>query len=547
MKRYRMRVNGMTCDSCNTHVEQALVGAGAREAEANWRRGEALFSMEENLDGIALAQAVSEAGYHPKEIEALEETPEVRPISATDTEYDLLIIGGGSAAFAAAIRASNLGARMAMVERNTIGGTCVNVGCIPSKNLLAASDAYRQAGHHPFAGIETRQGGVDMGSLIGMKSEVVAMLRKEKYLDLAELYGFEIIRGQARFLSPDEIEVDGREITAGNFLIATGSAPWAPPIEGLDEAGYLTSTTAMELKNVPESLVMVGGNYIGLEMGQLFSNLGTKVTIVEALDSIAPLEEPEISEWMTRILAEEGIEIATSAKVVRVEGGERKTVVAEFDGSERRFEADEILVATGRRPVLDGLDPENAGIAVTERGLLVLDDELRTTNPKVFAAGDVTGAPQFVYVAGAQGTLVADNAIRGTHRKMDYIGLPRVTFTNPNIAAVGLTEGQAQEAGYECECRVLELKHIPRAVVNLDTRGVIKVVADARSGKILGVHAIAANAGEIVLAGVYAVKFGLRVQDLADTWAPYLTMSEGLKLAAQSFTTDVEMLSCCAA
>jgi mercuric reductase len=546
MKRYRMRVNGMTCDSCNTHVERALVGAGAREAEADWRRGEAFFSMEENLDRIALAQAVSEAGYQPKEFAALEETPEVRPIPATDTEYDLLIIGGGSAAFAAAIRASNIGARVAIVERNTVGGTCVNVGCIPSKNLLAAGETYRQAGHHPFAGVETRQGGVDVKSLIGMKGEVVAMLSKEKYLDLAELYGFEIIRGQARFVSPDAIEVDRKEIIAGHFVIATGSAPWAPPIEGLDEAGYLTSTTAMELKELPESLVVIGGNYIGLEMGQLFSSLGTKVAIVEALERIAPLEEPEISEWMTEILTEEGIEIATSAKVVRIEGGERKTVVAEFEGSERKFEADEVLVATGRRPVLDGLDLERAGIDVTDRGMLVLDDELRTTNPKVFAAGDVTGAPQFVYVAGAQGTLVADNAIRGAHRKMDYLALPRVTFTNPNIAAVGLTDQQAQEQGL-CECRVIELKHVPRAVVNLDTRGAIKIVADSQTGKVLGVHAIGANAGDIILAGVYAVKFGLTVQDLADTWAPYLTMSEGIKLAAQAFTTDPAMLSCCAA
>jgi mercuric reductase len=547
MKRYRMKVKGMTCDSCNTHVERALVGAGGLEAKANWRRGEAFFSMEGNLERTALAEAVSEAGYQPKEIEVIEETPEVRPTSIEETEYDLLIIGGGSAAFAAAIRASNLGARVAMVERNTIGGTCVNVGCIPSKNLLAAADAYRQAGHQHFAGIETRQGGIEMGSLIGMKSEVVAMLRKEKYLDLAELYGFEIIRGHSRFVSPEAIEADGREITAGHFVIATGSAPWAPPIKGLDEVGYLTSTTAMELKELPESLILIGGNYIGLEMGQLFANLGTKVTIVEALERIAPLEEPEISGWMTQILTEEGIEIATSAKVVRVEGGERKAVVAVFDGSERRFEAVEVLVATGRRPVLDGLDLEKAEIEVTERGLLVLDDELRTTNPKVFAAGDVTGAPQFVYVAGAQGTLVADNAIRGAHRKMDYLALPRVTFTNPNIAAVGLTDQQAQEQGYLCECRVIELKHVPRAVVNLDTRGAIKIVADSHTGRVLGIHAIGQNAGDIILAGVYAVKFGLTVQDLADSWAPYLTMSEAIKLAAQAFTTDPAMLSCCAA
>lgn len=495
------------------------------------------------VDLEMLSHSVSEAGYRPKTIEALESSAR----AVRSPEYDLLVIGGGSAAFAAAIRATSLGGRAAIVERSTIGGTCVNVGCIPSKNLLAASEAYRQAGHHPFAGARTRQDGLDMSALIGMKADVVGMLRKEKYLDLAEQYGFEVIRGQARFVSPDAVEVDGKRIGAGHFIIATGSAPWAPPIEGLKDTGYLTSTTAMELKELPESLLVIGGNYVGLEMGQLFSNLGSKVTIVEALERIAPLEEPEISEWMTQILRDEGIEAATSAKVIRAEGGEQKAVIAQFDGQERRFEASEILVATGRRPVLDGLDLDKAGIELNERGALTLDDELRTTNPKVFAAGDVTGAPQFVYVTAAHGTLVADNSVGGLHRKMDYKALPRVTFTLPNIAAVGLTDQQANEAGFECECRVLDLKHVPRAVVNLDTRGMIKIVAERASGKILGVHAIAANAGEIVLPAVYAVKFGLTVQDLAETWAPYLTMSEGIKLAAQAFTTDPAMLSCCAA
>lgn len=461
--------------------------------------------------------------------------------------YDLVAIGAGSAAFAAAIRATNLGARVAIVERNTVGGTCVNVGCIPSKNLLAASETYHHAGQHPFRGISTSQDGVDMGALIGMKADVVAMLRKEKYLELAQHYGFEIVKGSARFASRATIDVDGREIHAGHFLISTGSAPWAPPIEGLQESGFLTSPTAMELKELPESMVVIGGNYIGLEMGQVFANLGTKVTVVEALERIAPLEEPEISEWITRILAEQGIEVVTGAKVTRVEGGQRKAVIAETGGTERRFEAAEILVATGRRPVLEGLDLERAGIETDERGNLVLDDELRTTNDRVFAAGDVTGAPQFVYVAAAQGTVAADNAISKAGRRMDYRALPRVTFTTPNIAAVGLTDEQARVQGYDCECRTLELEQIPRPIVNIDTRGAFKIVAERDTGKVLGVHAIAANAGDVILAGVYAVKFGLTIQDLVDTWAPYLTMAEGLKLTAQTFTADVDKLSCCAA
>ena len=461
--------------------------------------------------------------------------------------FDLVTIGSGSAAFAAAIRATSLGARVALVERGTVGGTCVNVGCIPSKHLLAASHAYRVAGSHPFAGVPTSRGGVNLRALIARKGQVVDELRDEKYLDLAAHYGFELVRGHARFAGPDLVDVDRREIRARRFVIATGSSPWTPPIEGLDRAGYLTSTTAMALSEVPGSLVVIGGNYIGLELGQVFSNLGSMVAIVEALDRIAPLEEPEISEEMTRILEEEGVRVVTSAKVTRVEGGAPKTVVAEAEGGELKLEGAEILVATGRRPVLDGLGLDAAGVEVDDVGGLVLDQTLRTTNPDVLAAGDVTGAPQFVYVAAAQGTMAAENALTGAERTVDYAALPRVTFTTPNIAAVGLTDEQAQEAGYECECRVVELRHVPRARVNLDTRGLFKIVADRRTGKVLGVHALAENAGDAILAGVYAVKFGLTVSDLAETWAPYLTMAEGLKLTAQSFTTDVEMLSCCAA
>jgi mercuric reductase len=544
MAKQRMKVEGMTCDHCEQTVEQLLARAGATDPKADWRRGEATFAFEG--DRTSIDESFSTSHYRPGEIETLE-TPQPAVSPQPDAEFDLVAIGAGSAAFAAAIRATNLGAKVAIVERNTVGGTCVNVGCIPSKNLLAASETHHHAGHHPFAGISTAQEDLDVEVLIGKKAEVVAMLRQKKYLDLADHYGFEIISGNARFIGPDAIEVDGREIRAGHFLISTGSARWAPPIEGLKEAGYLTSTTAMEIKELPESLVVIGGNYIGLEMGQVFANLGTKVTVVEALDRIAPLEEPEVSEWMATILTDQGIEIVAGAKVVRVKGGETKSVMAEIGGEERRFNGAEILVATGRRPVLEGLDLDRAGIELDERGSLVLDDELRTSNEKVLAAGDVTGAPQFVYVAAAQGTLAVDNAISNAGRKMDYKALPRVTFTTPNIAAVGLTDAQANEQGYDCECRTLELEHIPRPIVNLDTRGAFKIVAERGTGKVLGVHAIAANAGDIILSGVYAIKFGLTIQDLADTWAPYLTMAEGIKLTAQTFTADVDKLSCCAA
>jgi mercuric reductase len=460
-------------------------------------------------------------------------------------DYDLLAVGSGGAAFAAAIRATNLGARVGVVESATVGGTCVNTGCVPSKNLLAAAEAYRTAGHHPFSGITTSQNGVDLAEAVTMKDEVVSYLRGWKYEELAEKYGFEIIRGKARFTGPDAVAVGEREIRAGHYLVATGSQPWAPPIPGLEESGYLTSTSALELKDLPESLVVIGGNYIGLELGQLFSRLGSRVTIVEALDRLAPLEEPEVSHWISLVLDNEGIDIVTSANISGVDRAGPRRVVHLEDG--RRFEAEEVLVATGRRPYTEGLDLNLAGIELTDRGAVKVDDELRTTNPLVFAGGDVTAAPQFVYVAAAHGTIAADNAITGGHRKVDYTGLPRVTFTSPQIAAVGLTDEEANRQGFRCQCRVVELEHVPRPLVNRDTRGAFKIVAERGTGRVLGVHVVAPNAGDVIIGAVYAVKFGLTVQDLADTWAPYLTMSEGLKLTAQSFTSDIDLLSCCAA
>jgi len=462
-------------------------------------------------------------------------------------DYDLVTIGSGAAALAAAIRAADLGARVAIIERGTLGGTCVNVGCIPSKRLLAASEAYRRAGDHPFVGAGTRQGALDMAALVAGKDRIVADLRARRYADLAARYGFDVIEGRARFTSPGTVVVDGREIAAGHVLVATGAAPWTPAIPGLPEAGHLTSTTALELTELPESLVVIGGGYIGLELGQLFANLGARVTIVEALPRLAPGEEPEISAAIEAVLADQGVEVLTGAPAVRADAGPPKALIVRVGEAERRLVAREILVAAGRRPVLDGLGLEAAGVERDERGGLVLDPGLRTTNPRVFAAGDVTGAPQFVYVAAAQGALAADNALAGAGRRMDDTALPRVTFTDPAIAAVGLTEAEATNAGHRVEVRVLDLAEVPRAIVAGDTRGLVKLVAERETGRLLGVHMLANGAGDVIQAAVYAVRFGLTVRDLAGTWAPYLTMAEALKLTAQAFTREVAQLSCCAA
>lgn len=483
---------------------------------------------------------MTDAGYQPGTLLAADPSTTIGAAGGGG-DWDLAIVGSGGAAFAAAIRASNLGAQVVMIERGPVGGTCVNVGCVPSKTLLAAADTYHRAAHHPFDGLATSASPPDLAAMVAQKDELVARLRQTKYLDLADDYGFDIIEGTARFTSPERLDVDGQLLRAGGYLIATGAEPAVPDLPGLADTGYLTSATAMDLTERPERLVVIGAGYVGLEQSQLFARLGSQVHLVGRL---APRAEPEMAQWIGRILADDGIQHhpTRATAVSRTSGG---IVVECQDGTVRVGDA--VLVATGRRPRTTGLGLDTAGVKLDEHGFVTVDAQQRTTNPQVWAAGDVTGGPQFVYVAAAQGTLVADNAIGGANRSMDYTGLPSVIFTTPQLASAGLTETQALAAGHRCECRVVSLDQIPRALVNRDTRGAIKVVIDADTRQVLGVHAVADGAGDVMLAATYAIKFGLTIDQVADTWAPYLTMSEALKLAAQSFRADIKKLSCCAA
>ena len=466
----------------------------------------------------------------------------------SDTSYDLAIVGSGGAAFAAAIRAVQQGRRVVMVERGEVGGTCVNVGCIPSKALLAAAEVRHDAAGSRFPGIRTSADAIDLRALIAGKEEIVSGLREEKYLDLAADYGWQILRGEGRFVDGPALDVEGQRVDAAHYLVATGAAPWAPPIEGLDDVGYLTSTTAMELDQLPKSLIVVGGNYVGLEQSQIFAHLGVEVTVIEALDRIAPQEEPEVSDVLTSVFGDDGIAVHTGIAVTGVgREGHDVVVTGAVDGSEQTFRAAQLLLAAGRRPQTESLGLDAVGVQVGGKGEVIVDQHLRTTNPRIWAAGDVTGHPQFVYVAGAHGPIVVDNAFGDAGRTVDYRTLPRIVFTTPNVAAVGLTEAQAEAQGLDCECRVLPLEYVPRALVNRDTRGLVKIVAERGSGLVRGIHVIADNAGDTILAGVYAVEAGMTTKQIANLWAPYLTMSEAIKLAAQTFTSDVAKLSCCAA
>ena len=545
-----LEITGMTCESCEGHVRTALEGAGASAVSADWRGGVVRFRWPEGVAEATLRARVEGAGYRPgalRVVGAAEDRP--RPTGRRDVDYDLLVLGAGSAAFAAAIKGSDAGFRVALVEAGTLGGTCVNTGCVPSKALLRAAEIYWAAGHHPFAGVTTAAGPVDLAALVAQKDDLVAALRQEKYADLVDAYGFEVIPGTARFLDPETVEVGGRRLRAGVVLIATGSSPTIPPIPGLAEAGYLTSTSALDLKALPRRLGVIGAGFVGLELGQFFAHLGVEVTFVSRSARIASMEEPEVSEAFAEVLRAQGATIYAPALVTAVErgrGGSRRLRLSGA-GSALAVEVDDVLVAAGRHPDTAGLDLGRAGVEVDERGAVRVDEYLRTTNPRVYAAGDVTPSAQFVYVSAYEGALAADNALTGANRKTDFTGLPRVTFTTPQMALAGLTEAQARAGGYQVRTAVLPLSAVPRALVNRDTHGLIKLVTDEATDRLLGASMLADGAGDAIQSAVLAIRHGITAAELAATFHPYLTMAEGLKLAAQTFTRDVAKLSCCAA
>lgn len=546
---FTLRIEGMTCDGCARHVAQALENVpGVEEAHvAHWKAGRAAVVADAGTSEAALRAAVQKAGYRAIVLERRPLAGE-RRVPAAGEPFDLMVIGGGSAAFAAAIKAAELGAKVAIVEKGTIGGTCVNIGCVPSKTLIKAAELCYHAAYPKFEGLTACPPPSDWQRVVRQKDELVATLRRDKYVHVAEQYpNITILKGEGKLTGRRALTVDGRAYSPGKILIATGSHPWAPPIPGLREAGFLDSTDALRLPQLPESIIIVGGGVIGLEFAQLFARFGVRVMVLEGKDHLAAAEEPEIGEAITRYLEGEKVRVCTNTKIQQVERHDGQyRVHALVDGKEEICTASQLMIATGRRPTTEGLGLEAAGVRTGPRGEIVVNEYLQTDNPDIYAAGDCIGEPMFVYVAAYAGGLAAENALTGAGRVYDLFALPRVTFTDPQIASVGLSEKQAKESGYQIETAVLGLENVPRALAARDTRGLIKLVAEEDTGRLLGAHVLAADAGEVIQEATLAIRFGLTIKDITDTFHPYLTMVEGLKLAALTFRKDVAKLSCCA-
>ena len=537
-----LRIEGMTCEHCARSVESALNLLPGVQARVSFRNAVARIQSQGEPKIAGWLNAIAAAGYRARVVGD--------PTGMDDgkgTQTTVAIIGSGSGATAAALGAAAAGARVTMIEAGTIGGTCVNVGCIPSKIMIRSAHISHLMRDHPFPGIAAVEPRLDRLALVAQQQARVAALRHAKYEEIIRNNAdIELIRGRAHFLDARTLAValpDGgeRRVAADRILIATGASPSIPPIPGLGETPYWTSTEALVAEELPEHLVVLGGSVVALELAQAFLRLGSRVTLM-ARSTLLSREDPALGGALCEILEKEGMTVLRHTlpeRVVHGEGG------FELEVGAGRYRCSALLVATGRSPNTASLGLERIGVETGRNGAIRIDDHMRTSVPHIYAAGDCTDQPQYVYVAAAAGTRAAIN-MTGGDAALDLSTLPAVVFTDPQVATVGLDERQARERGIAVKSRILSLENVPRALANFDTRGFIKLVAAQQGGRLLGAQLLVAEGGEVIQSAALAIRNRMTVDEIAGQLFPYLTMVEGLKLCAQTFSRDVKTLSCCA-
>jgi mercuric reductase len=559
-----IRINGMTCVSCADHVQEALQNVpGVRSAVVSYSASKAEIVVDDGVAHDTLTKSVAKLGYRATLLDAptaaksgslLDRTvswfgePNKSGNNGSGHPLHVAVIGSGGGAMAAALKAVELGARVTLIERSTIGGTCVNVGCVPSKIMIRAAHIAHLRRESPFdAGIQSISPTIQRGKLLLQQQARVDELRHAKYENILDSNpGITVLHGDARFKNDRSLTVrlnDGglREVAFDRCLIATGASPAIPEVPGLKDTPYWTSTEALASDMIPARLAVIGSSAVALELAQAFARLGSKVTIL-ARHTLLFRTDPAVGEALTAAFRAESIEVLEHTQAGHIAYADGQFVLTIGKGEVR---ADNLLVATGRAPNTRGLAVENAGVAVNAQGAIVIDKGMHTSAPHIYAAGDCTDQPQFVYVAAAAGTRAAIN-MTGGDATLDLSAMPEVVFTDPQVATVGYSEAEARHKGIETDSRLLTLDNVPRALANFDTRGFIKLVTESTSGRLIGVQAVAPEAGELIQTAALAIRTRMTVEELADQLFPYLTMVEGLKLAAQTFSKDVKQLSCCA-
>jgi len=466
-----------------------------------------------------------------------------------DKHYDLVILGGGAGAFAAAIKANELTKKTVLINSGLpAGGTCVNVGCVPSKLLLHAGEVLHMARNHGVPGIELEVKSFDFNAVIKDELKMVEGFRKDKYTKvLAGLEHATYVEGEASFSAEKEITVNGQKLTAEKFIIATGSKATVPPIKGIAEVGYVTHVEALALKTQPKELAVVGAGPVGLEFAQMYARFGTKVTILQGRERIFPHGEAELTARLAELLEKEGIAVITGVKVhsARKENG-KKILSYTRNGKEEEIAVDEILLAAGKTPNTQALNLEHPGVAVNERKEVVVNNNFETNVPSVYAVGDVTNLPlRLETTAGHEGTLAAENALAGAKNSIDYSSVPYAIFTDPGYASVGLTEDMQMERDGVCACRTVPFEVIPKAGITRRTEGLIKMGIHPKTRVILGVHILAPGAADLIAQAMVLIKNKNTIDDVLRSEPVFPTMSEAIKYAALSFTRDISQLSCC--
>ncbi|WP_339895353.1 mercury(II) reductase [uncultured Algibacter sp.] len=557
-----LNIDGMTCSGCSSHIEKDLNGTdGIISSTVNHETGEGKFVFNANkISNQDVINAVNNVGNYSvvdnvkKETTVVSnsENTTIKDSSSDKSDYDLIIIGGGSAAFSAAIKAESLGLTTLMVNGGLdFGGTCVNVGCVPSKNLIRAAETAYHATHSNFKGIKPKGVDIDFKQIIKDKKELVSALQQQKYMDVvSDFENLTMLKGWAEFVDNKTILVDEKDkYTATNIVIATGATTNIPNIEGLNEVGYLTNVSLFDLEEQPKSLTIMGAGYIGLEIAQAYSRLAVKVRIIEFTDRPLRSETEDITDVLVAQYENEGIEVLPNFRAFKFEKEGDNTIIHCKcpDGTTTQLiEKGKILVATGTKPNTSKLGLENIDINLTKRGHIIVNEKMETNISNIYAAGDVTNTPPFVYTAATEGSTAVSSAFTEENKTVDYSSLPWVVFTDPQIAGAGIDEVEAEKLGISFEVSKLDLIHVPRALAAQDTRGFIKLIRNTETDKLIGARVIAPEGGELIQQLSMAIKFGITVKDLAESFYPYLTMGEGIKLAAITFGKDVSKLSCCA-
>jgi mercury(II) reductase len=446
--------------------------------------------------------------------------------------YDLAVIGAGSGGDGVARPAARNGLRVALIERDKLGGECLNYGCDPTKALYRCAEVANLARRGREFGVRTGTVEVDFAAVMARAQAVIDEIRGDDPFGGVRRAGIDLYQGEACFRSPHELNVGGQVIRAGKIVIATGTRPSVPPVEGLEEAGYLTNRSVLDLAERPGQLLILGGGAIGCEFAQIFARLGAEVTMVDTGHRLIATEDQEISLVLDRVMQAEGIRTLTATKALRVQRTDpRWTLVAEKQGDELQLTFDQVLVAVGRQPNVEALDLDAAGVRTNKKGIEV-DDELRTSAPHIWAAGDVVGHYMFTHIASYHADLVFANAVEGRHERLDYSVVPWVIFTDPEVAHVGLTEAEARDEGYDLAVGRIEFKNLVRAITANEARGFGKIVADKKTGRILGANYICHNAGEIIHEVAVAMRAGMHASELGRTIHAYPTMAEGVRWAA---------------